>query len=389
MTQKLLTPEVQAFIKAQAGNDLSRLALGKNPFPEIPFAEILNQIKSRVKAKDKLPTWFDGYGILFPEPISIEQASSEQTASYKASLVSGKLIDLTGGFGIDACFFSKTAEKVWHCERNHRLSEIVTHNFSVLNAQNIVCVSGDSSKFLTETDIKFDWIYVDPSRRHETKGKVFKLSDCEPNAPDELSFWLSKAPNILIKTAPLLDLSAALSELANVKTVHIVALKGEVRELLWQIERGFAGNMQLIAVDLSDGKIFQTEFGKVSQADYSQPLKYLYEPNSALMKTGAFSEIGKRFGLMKLHQHSHLYTSDEIVDFPGRVFTIEASIAYNKQSMKEISGTKLNITTRNFPESVETLRKKWKLSDGGETYAFFTTDTHNDKIVLLCKKIDA
>jgi hypothetical protein len=42
---------------------------------------------------------------------------------------------------------------------------------------------------------------------------------------------------------------------------------------------------------------------------------------------------------------------------------------------------------RNFPETVETVRKKWKIKDGGDIYCFFTTDEENQKIVLLCKKL--
>jgi hypothetical protein len=55
--------------------------------------------------------------------------------------------------------------------------------------------------------------------------------------------------------------------------------------------------------------------------------------------------------------------------------------------MKKLAGTKANVTARNFPENVETLRKKWKISDGGHAYYFFTTNTNNEKIVLLCAKI--
>jgi hypothetical protein len=106
------------------------------------------------------------------------------------------------------------------------------------------------------------------------------------------------------------------------------------------------------------------------------------------MKSGGFNEISMQFQLDKLHKHSHLYTSNDLIDFPGRVFEILHNFTYSKKEIKtHLENTKHNITTRNFPETVETIRKKWKIKEGGNSYCFCTTDMKNDKIVLLCTKI--
>ena len=174
---------------------------------------------------EKLPTWYCTAGILYPSKISVEQTSSERTAAYKATLISGNsLIDLTGGFGIDDYYFAKTLTKVAHCEINTELSEIVKHNFNKLQVNNIQCYAGDSIEILQTLHDKWDWIYIDPSRRHDAKGKVFLLQDCLPNVPIHLSTYFEYSHSVLIKTAPLLDLTAGLAELANVKTIHIVYL---------------------------------------------------------------------------------------------------------------------------------------------------------------------
>ena len=123
-------------------------------------------------------------------------------------------------------------------------------------------------------------------------------------------------------------------------------------------------------------------------ATYGLPQKYLYEPNSAIMKSGGFDEVGTFYNLNKLHKHSHLYTNATLVDFPGRIFDIENTFPYHKNEMKvHLENQQLNITTRYFPDSVESIRKKWKIKDGGNRYCFFTTDENDDKIVLICKKI--
>ncbi|MEZ0006386.1 hypothetical protein ABH942_001756 [Flavobacterium sp. 28YEA47A] len=391
MISEILKPEIQDFIEANIRKDISKLAFQKNPFPEIDFAVLLNQIAAKSKAEQKIPTWYATKNIVYPTKLSIEQTSSEETASYKAEIVSGKsLIDLTGGFGIDSYYFSKKIESIVHCEMNAELSEIASHNFKLLHANNIECFAGDSSEILQKLNRKFDWIYIDPSRRNDAKGKVFLLKDCLPNVPELQEFYFGYSDNLLIKTAPILDIAAGLTELTNVKAIHIVAIENEVKELLWEISKGYTGNTKIITLNNTKEKVEKLDFilGENEGAFYGLPKKYLYEPNSSIMKSGFFETVSTTFKLDKLHPHSHLYTSDELLDFPGRVFQIEEVIKYGKAEMKQsLQNKKANITVRNFPETVENIRKKWKISDGGNLYCFFTTNMNNDKIVLLCNKI--
>ncbi len=386
-------PEIQEFIIRNTGADLTKLALQKNPFPEVDWILILNQIEARTKAKEKLPTWFTSENILYPSKISVEQTSSERTAAYKASLISGKsLIDLTGGFGVDDYYFSKKFESITHCEINEELSAIVSYNFKQLKVENCTFYAGDSSYLLEETNQKFDWIYIDPSRRNDSKGKVFMLKDCLPNVPELLDFYFEKSDAILIKTAPLLDISAGLSELKNVKYIHVIALENEVKELLFEIHKDYSDRITLKTANILKEKTETFEFvlgEEMAYPLYDFPKKYLYEPNAAIMKSGGFDEVSITFQIDKLHKHSHLYTSDDLIDFPGRKFEIQKVISYSKNDMKnELANQQANITTRNFPETVENIRKKWKIKNGGNLYCFFTTDVKDNKIVLICTKIN-
>ena len=392
MDLELLNPEIQKFINANIDVTISKLALQKNPFPEVEWISILSQIEAKTKAKLKLPSWFATENIIYPSKISVEQTSSEKTASYKTSIVSGEsLIDLTGGFGVDDFYFAKKLNTVAHCEINPELSNIVKHNFEQLHVKNILCHSGDSLEILAQLNTKWNWIYIDPSRRNDSKGKVFMLQDCLPNVPEHLNLLFKYSDSILIKTAPLLDISAGLSELKNVKTIHIVALENEVKELLWEIHRRYSGAIKIKTVNIVKEKLDTFEFilGKKPEIPvYSLPQTYLYEPNSAIMKSGGFDEVGTFYNLNKLHKHSHLYTNSTPMTFPGRIFEIENSFPYHKNEMKaNLENQQLNITTRNFPDTVESIRKKWKIKEGGNRYCFFTTDENDNKIVLICKKI--
>lgn len=391
MNKEILDTEVQLFISNSLDTNVSKLALSKNPFPTIEWKEIINQIVSKNKSKNKLPTWFACNNIYYPASISIEQTTSEVVAMYKSQLFSGQtIIDLTGGFGVDCFYFAKNFKKVIHCEINKELSEIVAHNFKELNCHTITCIAENSVEYLKNTEDFFDYIYIDPSRRSDSKGKVFLLKDCLPNVVDNLDFYFSKTNNIIIKTAPILDISAGIEELNHIKSIHVIAVDNEVKELLWILDNKYEASIEILAVNIQKDKTDIQKFilGKLHEVNYSLPKDYVYEPNSSILKSGCINELSQMFTVGKLHPHSHLFTSNQLIDFPGRKFKIEKIIPFQKAEIKtHLQGKKMNITTRNFPISVEEIRKKHKISEGGTVYSFFTTNRNDEKIVLICTKI--
>lgn len=387
----LLQKEIQEYIAAHSDADCSALALQKNPFPEIPWLEIIQQIQSKQKCAGKLPTWYGTSQVIYPVKLSVEQSSSEQTAKYKSSLIQGKsLLDMTGGMGVDDFYFAQHFTQVTHCELAADLSATVQHNFEVFNIKNVDFVVGNSLDYLQQSTQQFDWIYVDPSRRNEAKGKVFMLEDCLPNVPENLDVLFAHSANILLKTAPILDISSGIKSLQFVDEVHIVAVDNEVKELLWILRKSAGNTPHIRTLNFTKNGTELVDFCWEDEQDcsFSLPLTYLYEANSAIMKSGKFAAVAAQFGVYKLHEHSHLYTHETQLPFPGRTFKIEASLPFNKTEMKKLALSKANISTRNFPDSVEEIRKKWKIKDGGSTYCFFTTDLNNQKIVLLCSKLN-
>ena len=392
LNKNILNTEIQHFINANLKSDIAKLVLKGSPFNGISIQEIVEQLVSKTKCEKKLPTWFLTEGIYFPNKLNIEQTSSEITAKYKASLISGtSLIDVTGGFGVDAYYFSKKIKEVIHCEINQELSQIVAHNLKQLKCKNIETYVGDGIEFTTNSDKTYDWIYIDPSRRNDIKGKVFLLNDCLPNVPENLEKLFAKTNNILLKISPILDIKSAINELTFVKEIHVVSLENEVKELLFILEKNYCGNIHLKTINFLKSKKQCFNFELNSEEDipsYSAPKKYLFEPNPAILKAGAFKQIATKLNIDKLHQHSHLYTSNKLINFPGRSFLIEQITAYDKKILKKICPSKkANITTRNFPETVAQIRKKTGLKDGGNKYLFFTTNLENNHIVLVCSKI--
>lgn len=291
MHSAILAPEVQEFLQKNEHTSLSTFILKGSPFSEIRIQDLAQQLDGRRRVKDKLPLWHQTNGILFPPKINLEQTSSEATAQYKASLMEGKtLVDGTGGFGIDSYYFSRSIDQVTHIETNAVVSAFAKANFDTLNVSNVCCIVDDSIVHFTNNDLHYDVIFLDPGRRSDAKGKVFLLEECLPNVPKHLDLLLSRCSRLWIKTAPLLDISAGWNALKNVSQLHIVAVRNEVKELLWCVEPDTMNTpMEMTVVNIQKEKISKVSFSynelTEAVASFTTPLTYLYEPNAALMKS--------------------------------------------------------------------------------------------------------
>jgi len=383
--------EVQDFINRQLHSTAADLMLQASKYPEWDMKAIAQQLVGKQIAKKKLPTWFNNEHVFYPVRLSMEQCSSEETAYYKSTIISaGKGIDLTGGFGVDSYFLAQNAELVIYCERNLDLAEIVSSNFKAFDQVNCDVYAGDGIGYLQKLD-KLDWIFIDPARRKESE-RVFRLEDCEPNVIALKNVLFAKADRILIKTSPLLDIQQTICDLDSVKEVHVISVNNDCKEVLYLLEKDCSEETKIFCINIKkDSKEefsfrFSEERNTINQ--YSEPISYLYEPNSSIMKSGAFKSIASKYGLHKLHKHSHLYTSTELVsEFPGRSFKIQAMIHPDKKSLaKHIKG-KANLACRNYPQKVDVLKKKLKLKDGGDDYIFATTLQNEMPTLILCGKI--
>ena len=391
MNTTILNNDIQNFINANLNEDPTKLILKGSSFFDITIQEIVEQIISKNKCKTKLPSWFKTTNIYFPNKINVEQTSSEITAKYKSDLLSGdSIIDITGGFGVDCFAFSDKFKEVTHCEINEELSKIVTHNYLQFGIQNIITIANDGLKYLKKKNIQYDWIYADPSRRSDSKGKVFLLEDCTPNIPLNIDLLYQYSNNILIKLSPIIDISSAINKLKYTKEIHVVSVQNEVKELLFILQKDYNSSIKINTINIKKDtkETFNSIYKSFSKSTFSLPKLFLYEPNSAILKAGFFNDVSHQLIIDKLHINSHLYTSDNLISFPGRRFKINQITSYDKKLLKKINpNQKANITTRNFPQTVAQIRNKTGIKDGGNTYLFFTTDINDKPIVLVCEKV--
>lgn len=383
------------FIRAHADDDVRKVALLGTKSQEVDMTVVLQQIAGRQTARKKLPSWAAVDRIIYPPHLNMEQCSSEQTARYKASLLSGghRYVDLTGGLGVDFYWMSQGYKERIYVERNEQLCAISTENFKTLGYDCQVCCC-DTESFVAEME-EADVVYLDPARRNEHGGRTYDIRDCTPNIIDLMPVLCKKAHFIVIKLSPMLDWRKAVDDLQQVSQVHIVSVDNECKELLLVLEPGTAP-LRLVCVN--NEHIFEVPSPLISHpssiiphtsAIIPQP-SYLYEPNASIMKAGCFTALEQCFPVRQVSANSHLFLSANNIDhFPGRRFEILAISSTNKREIKESLADihQANITVRNFPMSVDQLRKKLHLKDGGDTYIFATTKADGAHCLYICRKI--
>lgn len=388
-------------------DDVRALALKKGP-EGVDMVWCLQQIEGWQLAQKKLPRWAAADGTLwFPPRLSMEQCSSESTALYKQQLVDrlltvGKrrrLIDLTGGFGIDFSYLAPLFREAVYVERQEHLCEIARHNLPMLGLSHAKVMQADSTDVCCDADL----VFMDPARRDTAGRKTVAIEDCTPNVVEMQEKLLARARYLIIKLSPMLDITQALKALRGVEEVHVVSVKGECKELLLVMTvemqqdgdsgpRFYCANLETEDCTLECSRQERQAPPVISQMKMEELEGYLFEPNASILKAGCQDMLCEHFGLEKLHPCSNLFLGMKPIEgFPGRQFSIDMASDFSKKGLKDtLSGVSQgNLTTRNFPTSVAELRKKFKLREGGDLYFFATTLSDGTHVLIRGKRITA
>ena len=444
-TNNIIHMTTSEFIIQFRESDPRRLALQASRYPDVDMPFALNQIQGWQTAQRKLPSWAACDGVVYPPHLNMEQCSSEPTARYNqqvsrrwaeripnASRTS--MTDLTGGFGVDFSFTSRCFDCATYVERNASLCDVVSTNLPRLGIQNATVKCAEAVDVLEQMEPQ-TMIFLDPARRDEHGAKTVLIADCTPDVCQLLPRLMEKSQFVMLKLSPMLDWHKAIVDLdGKVREVHIVSVDGECKELLLVLANNVTKDVKVYCVDIqskpdSQGEYPRSEFvysiatnaqeeivennSKLENSTSAQPTNstfniqhstlppatnstfniqhstFLFEPNASVMKAGCFDEIARAYGVSAISRNSHLFLSDHEIDgFPGRTFVIDAVTTMNKRQLRQtLSGMKqANIAVRNFPLSVAELRKRLKLSDGGDTYIFATTTSDGDHILMLTHK---
>ncbi|MBR1665399.1 MAG: hypothetical protein IJ699_04160 [Bacteroidaceae bacterium] len=425
-----------AYIRRHASDDVRQLAL--RPVPDgVVLRQALTQIEGRQLAARKLPAWAATDGLLFPPRLSLEQCSSEATAQYKQALVRRLLaslppasspslppasspslpsvsspslpsvsssvpspslppaavavasatvppvcfVDLTAGFGVDFAAIAPLFARATYVERQEVLCDIARHNLPLLGLPEAEVRCSSAEEVLPElADNPVTLLFLDPARRDAAGRKVALIEDCTPDVCALQDQLRAAARFVLIKLSPMLDLTAALRSMQGVVEAHVVSVDGECKELLLLLAAEASAAEPLIHCSYSPTvpplTFRMSEERSCSAVMAGDLQQYLYEPDAAILKAGAFKVLCQRYPVSKLAPDTHLYTSGEpVADFPGRRWKVIGSCSFAKSELRRLLADvpAADLTLRGFPGSVAQLRKQLHLREGGSAHFIATT----------------
>lgn len=353
------------------------------------FAQIVGDLSERSAGKlaAKLPSWAAVAGkLVIPSSLNLEQCSSEAAARFKAGIAAGiagavlpgaaeegasgagladksgcpgsgaaptdkggdrgsleiladkgvcpgsgrpkAIADLTGGLGADAFAFATLFGRVLHNDADASLSAAVQQNFALLGVANVEF----SCHYIAPGKLDFvrsfapDIIYLDPARRDGAGRKVFLLEQCSPDLLSLENELLDICPDVLVKLSPMADLSMLRERLGgSFRTLWVVGLGGECKELLCHLHRGASGLESITLVSLPGASSLASaplsgvpslEFGSLDPGkravvwdDGPSALagRIIFEPGAVLSKSGCADALALRLGLSKLSRSTHLF----------------------------------------------------------------------------------
>lgn len=397
------------FVRLHREDDVRRLAFAVDKHPDVDMPWALDQIMGWQTARRKLPSWAACEGVVYPPHLNMEQCSSEHTARYKADLAArlvgvrpggnSRLVDLTGGFGVDFSLMARNFTEATYVERNEALCPIARHNFTLLGLSHAEVVCGDGTQYLQSMPVADNrlspststLIYLDPARRDNHGRKVFGMEECTPDVVSLADALLQRADVVLVKLSPMLDWHEAVRKLRHVVEVHIVSVANECKELLLVLS---LEERPLRVFCANDEQRFCYLVSDAPHADMpcsSPSASYLLVPNSSVMKAGCFREIEATFGVPQISADAHLFLSENpLPEFPGRQFHILQVTSMNKRELRAAfqGVSQANIAVRHFTLTADALRHRLKLKDGGNLYVFATTVGKEHRL-FLTEKCDA
>ncbi|MBQ5719239.1 MAG: methyltransferase domain-containing protein [Alistipes sp.] len=352
--------EVRQAIEENIERDPLRVALDNR----IPHArEVATQVKYLQRARQKLRRMYEARCIL-PQR-AFEQASSEQTAAAKR-LSGGRLLDLTCGLGIDSTAMAERFESVVAIERDEVLAEVVRENLRRQGIDNVEVVTASAEEYVAACKEQFDWVYVDPDRRTDQGRRVVRLEDCSPNVVELWPALKRISSRVAIKNSPLFDVEEAF-RLFGRCGVEVLSLAGECKEVMIYAD---GREPALAAEAVGKGRV---EFKRSEIVNWPMPEEFaaaeyshLIIPDVALQKARlvrhALHDVADVWS-----ENSFGFARTEPRDVLGRVEEIARIEPFDMKALKrELKGVGTDITMRDFPHSLDEVRRRTGMRSGSE-----------------------
>ena len=363
--QRLCTEEVREAIRTNRERDPLKVAMDRSV---VEARLVATQLKYLDRARTKLPTYAEA-GCILP-PRAFEQCSSERCAAHKP-MEGERVLELTCGLGVDARALSMRFREVVTLERNELLAEVAAENFRRLGICNVQVLATDAESYVASCNEQFDWIYADPDRRSEQGKKLVCLEDCSPDILRLMPRLRQLAPRMCFKNSPLFDVDEARRIFPDC-AVEVVSLDGECKEVLILLGEGIAPRLTATALGLDSYTAEEAAIEEALPSFAPTTYRYLILPDVSLQKARLVRQYLR--GKADCWSENGYGFAVERPDVPMcRIFDIDTIEPYDpKQLKRKLKGCRVELLKRDFPFSIEELRRRLGVVAGNEVRLAFT-----------------
>jgi len=234
----------------------------------------------------------------------------------------------------------------------------------------------------------FDLLFLDPSRRDADKRRLYAIEDYEPNLIAILPQLLEIADRVYVKLSPMISIAEYQKQLEHLSEVWLISERNECKEVGFLFQKlGKEKALKVNTWDIYPESVqqFSAELPSLGKCPLGELQAFIYLPNSSILKAGIQDQCANQFQLLKLDSNTNLYSSDKLLEtFPGRKFKLLAS---HKPYASALKKKKLQVISRNFPDSPEKIQQKLKLNPKGAKDFLIATSLHGQAIFLECEWI--
>jgi precorrin-6B methylase 2 len=384
----LRNPDAQTFLTKERGQPVAELAMQYHGKPlTFNLKHALSLLAIYNKALQKNPSLFFKILPALDEK-SYQQCSSDRCAKYKAGLLTDNLniLDLTGGIGIDDFFLAKAGHKVVSYDLDLDVHKMAQYNFNLLEVDRIKRIQGDATSGVDFNE--FDAVMVDPDRRTGQERSII-LEHCSPNVV-ALQEDVLKSSTLLTKASPMVDLAYAVNRLRNLKEIHVVSLKREIKEVVFIQEPNYSGLPMCYAIELSSEKpiVVKGPYTAAGTVTSNNIASFLMVPQvNAIKSTVCFSVAKEKDMTFRGNIHQPLFFSELDYHFPlFDRFKILDEMPYQSKSLKKklrsLEITEAEIRCKSTPLNATEIAKKFNLAPSIENHIFIYQFESNYRCII-------
>ncbi len=314
---------------------------------------------------------------------ALEQATGAEVAAYRAEryVEFRRVIDLGCSIGGDTLALAKHLPALGIDLDPLRLQIAAANALALGLRDRTAFAQADLYAWLPARASADTALFFDPARRSRER-RAFHVWDYQP--PLEVVVrWLAHFPALGVKISPGVDLK----ELINFDAeVEFISMAGELKEaVLWFGPlKGATRRATLLPGPYSltaDSSVLS------EKATLSEPLRYIYEPDPAILRAGLVRPLAQQLEAAQLDEDIAYLTSAEVRPTPfARAWEIETWLPFNLKHLRDFLRQrrvgKVTVKKRGSPLEPEALIRDLRLK-GDQERTIFLTHFMGKPIVIL------